>query len=377
MQHCKKLLLDHMTKDNNLWDFEAFIEQNLMKEEFIDESNTGITNALEEPDIELTGPGAAEFKKPTNVLPKSKAKVSPASKIAGIQRLRSVDGLGSSTSRMDGGIGSGAAESRYGTDIMSRDGDGSPAGGPYGALLHNKKGHETQMLGGDMDKRSIDGLRKRVDRLVALNDPDALLLKNFLKVIRVAESMTPTNMKSLSLTEFNGAIETLIAEGVEFPIKVRTALLDKRVKDLMQTHSHADIASILNPFVTEPFNAWEPKLAGIGSDSSTQCTTFVDTVFKDILYKLVMGAQDNEQKIVNFVQCCLHLHEPRVKDMLDMDETCSVTLDESLSAWRALLALLTPTLDTTYMELSEQSVSPSIGYIMVLGAINIPLYRRM
>ena len=190
----------------------------------------------------------------------------------------------------------------------------------------------------EVDRRTVNGCRKRVERLLSKERPEGLLLKQFFKQVQTALQLTPTQIPTLSEAELTGCIATMVSAGITFPYATRLGLLERRRSRLMAQMKYEELVPVLSPFVVSEFDPMQPTLGSLDDDGKKKTSLFQQMMFKDVFVPMIANAQDVHSKIFNLSEHCLHLFGHL--DLVDCDNATASMLDESTSVWRALSALL-------------------------------------
>ena len=157
----------------------------------------------------------------------------------------------------------------------------------------------------EIDKRTVNGCKKRVDRLLSKEKPEGLLLKQFYKQVQTAQQLTPAMLPTLTDAELVGCINSLVSAGVTFPYATRLALLERRRARLMAQMKYEELAPILSPFSLAEFNPLEPTLGGLEDDAKKKTSLFQQMMFKDVFAPMLANAQDVHEKIRHLSDHCL------------------------------------------------------------------------
>ena len=202
-------------------------------------------------------------------------------------------------------------------------------------------------MSGEADKRTLDGCRKKVERLNKKGVASALLLKAFYKVCLKASSLQVENMVGLSKAELMEAVDAVSQEGATFPIKVKLALLGRKTTQLLEEKRFAELLACIAPFHGGTFLPNEPSLGAAQPDSYKRCQKFQRMIFKEVLCGMLLDAENKKGDILCFIQLCLDTWEKL--DLVEVEHTEALCMDESISIWRALQALLSTSLDAQPM----------------------------
>ena len=193
-------------------------------------------------------------------------------------------------------------------------------------------------MGGSKDKRTVEGCRKRVERLCAAGEPTGLVLKNWYATVKLAESLRPDFMPALSEAELLKALDAVVAEGAVFPANVKYALVDRKVQSLVKQRDLKEIVTVLAPFHTSDFDPYQPTLGGAESEAKQRGRLFEKLVFKELLCPMILAAEQKQSEIQSF---CLHcLEQFSGVDLCELEAVAAVVYDESTTIWRALTTLL-------------------------------------
>jgi hypothetical protein len=204
-------------------------------------------------------------------------------------------------------------------------------------------------MDGTLDGRTVNGLKRAVSRLSTskVDLADATLLRNYLKLVVVAQQLAPSAMQNLSAEDMHSCVATMAAEGAALPPHVKSELVVQKISELMEKGAHEEMMRIISPWEQGEFDYLDPRLGCLGDAMEHKLRIFQKLIFNDIIIaKLLLGAQA-APSLLTFAQLCLTSFSD--VDMLELDDLAASALNSALDVWRFLVAVLTPTLDTAYL----------------------------
>eukprot|EP00971_Amphidinium_carterae_P352548 6492647-Amphidinium_carterae.2 len=193
-------------------------------------------------------------------------------------------------------------------------------------------------MAGELDRRGLEGLRKKLATMQKAKHPDAGLLNNYKKLVQTAEVLQSASVPNLSAAELQGALTAMNAEEVEYPVKLTAAGM------------YQELLDTLDPWATEKrFDCFAPRLADLGTAGEKKAELFRDVVFKDFLAVLVKQGSLAHVKLLEITSQCMQKFGDT--DLMRLSEEEAIVFDESCAAWRCLIALLTPSVEPDYVVL--------------------------
>ena len=192
--------------------------------------------------------------------------------------------------------------------------------------------------------RSVTGLRRAVQRMFEKGKPkaDAILLKNYEKLVDKAKVLGPNMIMSVPTDEMMGAIEMLQKEHVVLPESTQYALVLRQAQVYIELGQYRDLLRVISFWgrETRRIDASNPKLASLESHSSKKISTWQRLFFQDLLLPLVYAGQAEAMNVINLCKLCLEVMES--VDMVIVDGPSAAALDESSCICKCLQALLSP-----------------------------------
>eukprot|EP00971_Amphidinium_carterae_P352134 6492445-Amphidinium_carterae.5 len=207
-----------------------------------------------------------------------------------------------------------------------------------------------QVLDGKQDLRSVTGLKRAVTRRMASKTVEGTLLNNFLKLVQACVQLGPNLLATVCDAELFKTIEQLEQEDIALTRGFQERLLLRRVAQLVAEHKFAEVIDCLNPWARLAFDWKRPTLAGIHDEQgSSKLNTFKSVLFNEVFCKLILEGQPKGDTVKALSQQCLSIVDS--VDLVAMDSAAAKTLSECETVWKALWALLTPTLDIALQHL--------------------------
>ena len=200
-----------------------------------------------------------------------------------------------------------------------------------------------KMMAGLVDRRSVNGLRKQVNRMVESGDAEAFRLKNFLRLVEQAEMLNVPHLNSMSEHELVEVIRNMKNEEVEFPWVTRKHLVHRRVKGLTDAGDWMGLLMVLQLVGGEPFDALTPTLSTVSDNAKDKAQLLELYVVKNVIIKLVKQGVASETQLRSF----LDYAEPALQhvDLVELESPIAVVVDQCICCCRALRALMSPTID--------------------------------
>ena len=165
-------------------------------------------------------------------------------------------------------------------------------------------------------------------------------MKNWLKVVLVAETLTASSIPALTDTELNNALAVMESEGADFPPSTKHALILRKVRELIQSQKYQDAVLMLNPFHSAPMLA-QSAFAMLAERLQEEVRNIWPGYLQrdDAAKWLHQGSYSVMLALSSF---CLEVFS--TVDMVELDHIAAQFLDETRCILNCLVALLTPTL---------------------------------
>ena len=194
-----------------------------------------------------------------------------------------------------------------------------------------------------MDKRATEGLRKSIQRKFRKEETklDGQLLQNWQKHVIAALSLAPGNFALLNDEELHNTLTFLALEVPEFPEK--TKVVATLVATLLSERKLDEMLEALSPWQIATFNVQKPCVSGVSWESSKRLAIWRRVLFADAICKFI---EDGERGLTPLQHLCkLCLAKTESIDIVYLDNSSALGLEEGKTVWRALLALLSSSLD--------------------------------
>ena len=203
------------------------------------------------------------------------------------------------------------------------------------------------MLEGSQDKRAFGGLKRSVMRLLSSDDTIAqgTILSNYHRQLQAASLLAPKAIKSTPDEEVDKILEMLRIEGYPLPERLKQDILMRKVGRVMRDKRYAEVLGLLAPWEQSVWDYKQPTLAGLTADPSKRVSLFRKHLLVDVMLKLLLQGKEGSEAMIGLTQQALVNID--AVDMVSLDASCAVAVDESTCIFKSMLALLTPTLDTS------------------------------
>eukprot|EP00971_Amphidinium_carterae_P291985 5796253-Amphidinium_carterae.5 len=300
----------------SLQSWNDFLEQKLMSKHVGDDQFDGDADDgadLDEEDLLLVGPAAElQLEKPF---------ITPPSKKAGnnINRGASSNSLGGGMPGRDGFTERGSA---MGDSVVSEDYDGEQGkwgNGPFNnvSLPGDQLQHWREriplhaVIEGKQDKRSITGLKRAADRMLAKPDEEVVgaELMQFHRQVLAATQLCPSSFIGCPTEEVMRICDLLVADDFPLPEGLQFRILMRRVGRLVSEACYYELLKVLNPRVTCAFDHLYPKLAGLHDEPRQKLALYKKVVFSELICKVIMKGQDGAASCLSMCQQCLKQSE--------------------------------------------------------------------
>eukprot|EP00971_Amphidinium_carterae_P136955 2714015-Amphidinium_carterae.2 len=210
-----------------------------------------------------------------------------------------------------------------------------------------------KVLEGTVDKRSINGLKQCIKQKLKKDSEKttAFLLQNFYNLIVALQKLDPENFDQVTDTEAQTIIQELLKEKGEkrLPAGLQYRLVMRRAHVLLSERRIEELVHVLNPFIQVEFDPSNPCIAGMSEESSEKkVSTFRRIVFSDLLGKYILEGEKEASKVCHL--CSLGLNMFGDIDELYLDNFAASTLSSTRSIWRAVRALLVPSVDIDVLD---------------------------
>ena len=202
-----------------------------------------------------------------------------------------------------------------------------------------------RVVEGQCDGRSIQGLKRAAQRLAANSKKKAEshILGNYVKVIQVGQMLAPSNFNSVGDDELKMVIQVMGMEGLQWPESTKFQLIMRRAAACLAERRIEEVWQVVDPWGEQkPWNPSMPCLQAL-DDRSKALSTWRRILFSELLGDLLVGGEDRSPQVVALSK--LSLSKLEMIDFMDLDATAASYLDESITVFRALIALAEPSLD--------------------------------
>eukprot|EP00971_Amphidinium_carterae_P013868 273220-Amphidinium_carterae.2 len=201
-----------------------------------------------------------------------------------------------------------------------------------------------KVLEGIVDGRSVQGLERAWQRLTSnpMRRAEGQVVGNYFKVVQVAQQLSPNNIQSTSDEDLRKIIAVLDEEKINWPLSTRYALTMRRASTLLVEKKIVELIDVINPWAgQEVWDANKPLLAALG-DPQKALGTWKKMLFEDLLSDLISRGEEASEQVQALSNLCLQ--RLQLVDMLELDHNSAALLDDAMTVFRALLALLVPIL---------------------------------
>lgn len=188
-------------------------------------------------------------------------------------------------------------------------------------------------MDGSLDGRTVNGLKRAVSRLSStkVDLADATLLRNYLKLVLVAQQLAPSAMQSLSSEDMHRCVATVAAEGAALPPHVKSELVVGKISELMETGQHQEMMAIISPWEPGEFDYLNPRLGCLGDSMENKTSIFQKLIFKDIIIPKIMQGAQAASSLLTFAELCMTSFSD--VDMLELDDVAAAALNSALDVW--------------------------------------------
>ena len=196
-----------------------------------------------------------------------------------------------------------------------------------------------------MDKRTTEGLRKSIIRKFQKPETklDGQLLQNWQKYVNAALALAPGNFAALNNEDLQKTITFLSSEVSQFPDKTKTLIVCRRLTTLLSERKFEEMLDVLSPWVPDDFNPQHPAVSGVSAESGKRLAIWKRMLFAEAICKFIEEGERGQLAVQQLCRLCLE--KTRTIDMIDLDNSSALGLEEGKTVWRALLALLSSSLD--------------------------------
>eukprot|EP00971_Amphidinium_carterae_P036794 723405-Amphidinium_carterae.4 len=165
-----------------------------------------------------------------------------------------------------------------------------------------------------------------------------------------SDFQSPPLMANVDDENLHKTLAQLEKEEIPFTRGLKERILLRQTSRLVAEHRFAEVITCLNPWAAQEFNWQHPTLAGIPDEpGSSKLSTFKSVLFDKVFCKLILEGESKGDTIKALSQQCLSMVES--VDLVALDAGAARTLSECETVWKALWALLTPTLDISLQDL--------------------------
>ena len=206
---------------------------------------------------------------------------------------------------------------------------------------------------GVIDKRKTNGLRQACKRLTEkkVKIAQSTMLKAYLNQVDQIMQLVPSNVPSLTTGKLHELIEIMLGEGLEIPDSVKLALTQRYVSEMMGEKQWSKLLASVSPFSEGVFSYKAPTVSGLAESPENKAKLFQKVVFNDLLAPKVLEGELCSEDVFRCCSCGLELFKGI--DVVMLDQFTAVIYDEAQAVFRALAAILKPTLQT---HLASQAV---------------------
>eukprot|EP00971_Amphidinium_carterae_P352905 6492769-Amphidinium_carterae.3 len=206
------------------------------------------------------------------------------------------------------------------------------------------------ILLGQIDGRTIVGLRKCVDRLAIRRDKvhEHGLLKRFKKQCDAAQALAPEHYPKIEVMcdeDLNGHLSVIMSEVVDWPQGLREVLVQRQVAKYCDANNVDALLPIINPLSETAFNPLTPTLSGLGRLPYTKLASFQKVIFGKVILSMIYDGEPASKGLLELCSTCLASFDEA--DLVSMDSKAAILHDECCTIWRSLLAIGRDTLDTS------------------------------
>ena len=212
------------------------------------------------------------------------------------------------------------------------------------ASFKEKLGLET-VASGAVDGRSVQGLRRASQRMLACKETrtEGQLLANYHKLVQAAEQLSPKYFPSTTEDDLKNAIALLSEEQFAWPDCVKYNIVMRRASVLLAEKKVPELMRMINPYA--PCKKWDPNNPTLQSLDNKQraLTTWTRLLFQDLLTELLSQGEAGSAQVKEL--CSLGVQQLEGIDVVEIDNLSAQVLDEAMSAFASLFALLVVDLD--------------------------------
>lgn len=170
---------------------------------------------------------------------------------------------------------------------------------------------------------------------------EANLLRKYESKCKLAHRFSEKLLPATPYEDCKSVLTMLVEEKCEVPPEILSTIIEKRVGVLVKTGSLGDIVNLLNPWAEYvPLDPINPVVASLPKANSNMKESLMSRLlFKRCLVPQLMEGQEKEALMRTLVSKALV--EFGAIDVLELTDEQANTLDSSLTALRAVMAVLT------------------------------------
>ncbi|CAK0884692.1 unnamed protein product, partial [Prorocentrum cordatum] len=220
-----------------------------------------------------------------------------------------------------------------------------------GALDHWKSKISLAMvMSGQVDGRTISACKKAAARMTQSEDDavkaEAQLLNNFIKTIVTAQCLQVQNMPTCFPDDLKLYVRKMVEEDVIWPLPNMEKLLHLRLADLQKLGDMKALFDALDPFsssVNGKFDPECPRLADIPLPMASKTKLLVHISIETLLLGMIGKGAGSQDQVKTYTTICIDKFED--VDLVCLDGPSGACISECLDAWRAVLGLVSTSLD--------------------------------
>ena len=149
--------------------------------------------------------------------------------------------------------------------------------------------------------------------------------------------------QGVSDEELLQTLEMLQVESFPLPERLKIDILLRKIGKATREKHYGEAFELLSPWASSQWNYKQPTLAGLTSDPSKRVSLYRKHFLVDVVLKLLLQGKEAADAMVGLSKQALACIE--AVDMVTLDASSAIAMDESGCFFKAVMALLTPTLD--------------------------------
>eukprot|EP00971_Amphidinium_carterae_P113844 2255988-Amphidinium_carterae.1 len=204
----------------------------------------------------------------------------------------------------------------------------------------------TKVLEGTIDGRSIQGLKRAVQRKMDRSTPTAEghAMNAFYKLVLAAASLSPSNFHSTSQSDQDKTLMLMEENNVDLPSNLKYTLLMKKVNSQIQQCNYFDLVTTVSPFIEVCWCNANQTLGGL--EQNMRIAAWRKLLFEDTLCPLLTQGEAGAQKVGELsIQCQDQL---QCVDVVELDLITASALEEGNTVFKAIHDLLHPSLENPF-----------------------------